>query len=270
MHGRDTGCEVQVKRLSKQFGARLAVRELDLTLGRSEFVTIVGVSGSGKSTLLRLLCALETPTAGQIDISDERGARADQVRVVFQEPRLLPWRSVLDNVRVGLHDADSAQRAQDVLDKVGLRDRLHEYPGPLSGGQKQRVALARALFCDPALMLFDEPFGALDALTRMSAQRLVEDVWLERGFTALLVTHDVEEAVLLGDRVLVFDAGRVTHEVRVDLPRPRARDNPEVGRLTGVLLRAILTADDAAQASHARTSRHDATLVRPVQAPARG
>jgi sulfonate transport system ATP-binding protein len=165
------------------------------------------------------------------------------VRVVFQEPRLLPWRSVLQNVLIGLAAAQEA-RARQVLDQVGLGDRLHEYPGVLSGGQRQRVALARALVHEPRVMLFDEPFGALDALTRVSAQRLVESLWSQHGFTALLVTHDVEEAVLLGDRVVVFEDGRIIDSVRVDLPRPRRRENPALGRLTGALLATIFGGSD--------------------------
>jgi sulfonate transport system ATP-binding protein len=211
-------------------------------------VTIVGRSGSGKSTLLRILCGLEQPDRGSANVA------GGTVRVVFQEPRLLPWRSVLQNVLIGLSAADDA-RGRAVLDQVGLGDRLHEYPGVLSGGQRQRVALARALVHEPQVMLFDEPFGALDALTRVGAQRLVESLWRLHGFTALLVTHDVEEAVLLGDRVLVLEEGRIAGSVRVDLPRPRTREMPEVGRLTGALLAAIFGGSEPPGQGAARAVR---------------
>ncbi|HWN69706.1 MAG TPA: ABC transporter ATP-binding protein, partial [Haliangium sp.] len=208
--------------------------------------------GSGKSTLLRILCGLERPDRGAACVA------GGSVRVVFQEPRLLPWRSVLQNVLIGLSSVDEA-RARAVLDQVGLGERLHEYPGVLSGGQRQRVALARALVHEPQVMLFDEPFGALDALTRVSAQRLVESLWRQRGFTALLVTHDVEEAVLLGDRVLVLEEGRVVHSVRVDLPRPRTREMPDVGRLAGALLAAIFGSAEESGRSVATASTPDVT-----------
>jgi len=236
------GARVSLDRLEKRFGERAVLRGLDLDIEPGELVTIVGQSGSGKSTLLRILCGLEAPSSGS--------ARVDggPVRVVFQEPRLLPWRSVLQNVLIGLTAAQEA-RARQVLDQVGLGDRLHEYPGVLSGGQRQRVALARALVHEPRVMLFDEPFGALDALTRVSAQGLFESLWSQHGFTALLVTHDVEEAVLLGDRVLVFEDGRIIDSLRVDLPRPRRRGTPELGRLTSALLATIFGGSDGPESS---------------------
>jgi sulfonate transport system ATP-binding protein len=248
------GAHVRIEGLTKSYGARPVLHGIDLTLEPSELVTVVGQSGSGKSTLLRILCGLEAPSAGQVRIAHGLATQDDGVRVVFQEPRLLPWRSALDNVRVGQNrDAQSERAAREVLCSVGLGDRLHDYPGSLSGGQKQRVSLARALLHEPALMLLDEPFGALDALTRIGAQRLVEKLWQERGFTGLLVTHDVEEAVLLGDRVLVFDEGRVVAHVNVDLPRPRTRANPEVGRLATVLLDVIFAQDSEARAARIST-----------------
>jgi sulfonate transport system ATP-binding protein len=247
------GARVALDGLEKRFGERAVLRGIDLDIAPGELVTIVGRSGSGKSTLLRILCGLEAPSRGS--------ARVDggPVRVVFQEPRLLPWRSALQNVAIGL-PATREAHARQVLDQVGLGDRLHEYPGVLSGGQRQRVALARALVHEPQVMLLDEPFGALDALTRVSAQRLVESLWTRHGFTALLVTHDVEEAVLLGDRVLVFEDGRIIDGVRVDLPRPRRHENPAIGRLTGALLATIFGAGDGeSPAPPAPRPRPDAT-----------
>jgi sulfonate transport system ATP-binding protein len=252
------GARVALERLEKRFGERQVLRAIDLDVEPGELVTIVGRSGSGKSTLLRILCGLEQPGGGSARVT------GGSVRVMFQEPRLLPWRSVLQNVAIGLPAAAQA-RAAAVLDQVGLGERLHEYPGALSGGQRQRVALARALVHEPQVMLLDEPFGALDALTRVGAQRLVESLWLRHGFTALLVTHDVEEAVLLGDRVLVLEEGRIVDSVRVELPRPRTREMPDVGRLAGALLAVILGGSGAPEPGVARAMIEPA--IRPV-APA--
>ncbi|WP_433926323.1 ABC transporter ATP-binding protein [Sorangium cellulosum] len=239
-----SGARVLLDRLEKRFGDKPVLSGIELDVRPGELLTIVGRSGSGKSTLLRILCGLEEPTGGAARVLTREGvAGGAAVRVVFQEPRLMPWRTVLQNVCIGL-PKERRERARDVLARVGLLDRQDDYPGVLSGGQRQRVALARALVHDPKVLLLDEPFGALDALTRIGAQRLVESLWVQHGFTAILVTHDVEEAVLLGDRVLVFDEGRIVESVAVDLPRPRARELPEVGRLTGALLRTILASGD--------------------------
>lgn len=162
---------------------------------------------------------------------------------MFQEPRLLPWASVLANVEIGLRDRgrgpDGRHRALDALRQVGLADRGGDWPSPLSGGQKQRVALARALVSRPRVLMFDEPLGALDALTRMSMQRLIEQLWLDEGFTAIMVTHDVAEAVMLADRVVVLDGGQVAMDQLIDLPRPRDRGSPEVARFEGMILREL-------------------------------
>jgi sulfonate transport system ATP-binding protein len=263
------GARVVLEQVDKRFGDRLALAGIDLDIRPGELVTVVGRSGSGKSTLLRVLCGLEQPTRGAARVLASREIAArEAVRVVFQEPRLLPWRTVLENVCIGMPRGRDA-RARDVLDRVGLGDRLNDYPGVLSGGQRQRVALARALVHDPQVLLLDEPFGALDALTRIGAQRLVESLWAQRRFTAILVTHDVEEAVLLGDRVLVFDEGRVVESVVVDLPRPRAREVPEVGRLAGVLLDAIFRSPSDDGWPSRRGAREDASRhPTPVLAPA--
>jgi sulfonate transport system ATP-binding protein len=217
--------------LETEISGRRILRGIDLRARAGEFISIVGRSGSGKSTLLRVLAGLQAPTGGRLQV-------ATKPIMMFQEPRLLPWRSVVQNVCIGLDRPDRAA-AERVLSQVGLLPRMHEYPTVLSGGQKQRVALARALMHRPQLMLFDEPFGALDALTRLSMQRLVEDLWQAHGFSAVLVTHDVDEAVLLGDRVLVIDEGQVVHDREVSLPRPRVRSSPEVGRHAAELLQVI-------------------------------
>jgi sulfonate transport system ATP-binding protein len=235
------GASVVLEGLSKDFGERQVLGGVDLSIPPGQFVAVVGRSGSGKSTLLRLLCGLEEPSRGSARVIDADGKDArDQVRVVFQEPRLLPWKTLLANVGIGTRGKNDALGRQ-VLASVGLGDRLNDYPGVLSGGQKQRVALARALVHEPCVMLLDEPFGALDALTRIEAQRLVEDLWAERGFTALLVTHDVTEAVLLADRVLLIEDGRIAESFDVAVPRPRRRDNAELARITGAVLDRIFS-----------------------------
>ncbi len=239
------GASVRFERLDKSFGQRGVLRGIDLSIDAGQFVAVVGRSGSGKSTLLRLLCGLEQPSAGALQVRDASGADARAgVRVVFQEPRLLPWKTLVDNVCVGGKKADR-ERARGVLASVGLADRAHEYPGVLSGGQRQRVALARALMHEPSVMLLDEPFGALDALTRIEAQRLVEKLWLEHGFTALLVTHDVSEAVLLADRVLLIDEGRIAQSFEVDVPRAERRGSAQLAKISAAVLDRIFDASSS-------------------------
>lgn len=259
---RTQGARVVLERLEKQFDERRVLCGVDVEIAPGELVALVGRSGSGKSTLLRLLSGLEEPSAGSVRVVDDRDEDVRHaVRVVFQEPRLLPWRSVLANVCIGMPDRD-ATRARRVLGSVGLADRAEEYPGVLSGGQRQRVALARALVHDPRLLLLDEPFGALDALTRIEAQSLVERLWLERGFTAILVTHDVGEAVLLGDRVLVIDGGRIAAQFEVDLPRPRRRDQAGVASVTEAVLAAIFDGVEPAlrEGEASRGPHHDSGI----------
>jgi sulfonate transport system ATP-binding protein len=163
---------------------------------------------------------------------------------MFQEPRLLPWARVLSNVEVGLgrerKSPDAQARAESALVEVGLADKRSQWPAVLSGGQKQRVALARALVSQPRVLAFDEPLGALDALTRISMQRLLERVWHDQGFTAILVTHDVAEAVALADRVLVIEDGRIAQDFSVDVPRPRQRGSVELAALEGAILKNLL------------------------------
>lgn len=225
------GAELSLRALTAKLSGREILRGIDLQVKPGEFVSVVGRSGSGKSTLLRVLAGLEQPASGDL------GVGAPPI-VMFQEPRLLPWRSVLQNISLGLATPDT-KRALRVLEQVGLADRAHDYPSTLSGGQRQRVALARALMHRPEVLLLDEPFGALDALTRISAQKLVESLWRELGFSAVLVTHDVEEAVLLGDHVLVLDEGRIVYREEIALPRPRPRNSAEVGRIAARVLQAI-------------------------------
>jgi sulfonate transport system ATP-binding protein len=236
------GLSLTIRGLRKSFGDNAVLRGIDLHIPAGQFVAIVGRSGCGKSTLLRLIAGLETATAGTIGFDEE--ARAQDVRVMFQEPRLLPWARVFSNVEVGLGreraSADAQARAEDALVEVGLGDKRAQWPSVLSGGQKQRVALARALVSRPRVLAFDEPLGALDALTRISMQRLLERVWCDQGFTAILVTHDVSEAVALADRVLVIEDGRVAHDFTVDIARPRQRGSAELAALEGSILKNLL------------------------------
>ncbi len=217
---------VKVENISKSFGATTALHPLSLQFGRGEVVAIVGRSGSGKSTLLRLIAGLDTPTSGRIFIEEEPLLPGinPRARLMFQDAALLPWLSVLENVLLATRrGADRRQVARSTLEHVGLAAREREWPLVLSGGQRQRVALARALASAAELILFDEPLGALDALTRLEMQNLIERLWLENRFTAVLVTHDVEEAVALADRVLVMEGGKLIFETAVNLDRPRAR-----------------------------------------------
>jgi sulfonate transport system ATP-binding protein len=239
-----SGASVHARGLAKAFGAKTVLRGLDLVVPGGQFLAIVGRSGCGKSTLLRLIAGLETPDAGRLGLGEAGERPRDVARVMFQEPRLLPWSDLLGNVAVGLGAGadrpDGRRRAAEALERVGLADRAGEWPAVLSGGQKQRVALARALVSRPRLLALDEPLGALDALTRIEMQRLLESVWLREGFTAILVTHDVAEAVALADRIVLIDRGALALDVAVDLPRPRRRGSPEAAALEGEILARLL------------------------------
>jgi len=230
-----TGAPVVVRGLTVEFGENRVLDRLDLDLAAGEFISIVGRSGCGKSTLLRAILGLLKPSAGGIE-TDVAAAR-----VVFQEPRLLPWASVRDNVAVGARGiadgADQAERDRLIdarLAEVGLADKANAWPATLSGGQRQRVSLARALISRPRLLVLDEPLGALDALTRIEMQGLLERVWTSERFSALLVTHDVAEAVALGDRVIVLEGGRIALDIRIDVPRPRRHGDAELARVEGL------------------------------------
>jgi len=218
------GLAVQLRGVGKNFSEREVLNDIDLRIEPGEFVAIVGRSGCGKSTLLRLMAGLETASAGAITLDGEplAGRRPD-MRIMFQDARLLPWKRVLDNIALGLTGPDAKPRAREALAHVGLADRADDWPAVLSGGQRQRVALARALVHAPRLLLLDEPLGALDALTRIEMQQLIESLWHRHGFTALLVTHDVAEAVALGDRVLLIEDRAIALDERVALARPRSR-----------------------------------------------
>ncbi len=235
--------QLSLQNVVKRFGNNTVLDQLSLEIRQGEFIAVVGKSGCGKSTLLRLLAGLELPSEGAVLVEGQslRGLNP-QARMMFQDSRLLPWRRVLDNVALGLSRMGQ-ERSHWALQQVGLDSRAHDWTTRLSGGQKQRVALARALVSQPQLLLLDEPLGSLDALTRLDMQRLIEQLWCEQGFTAVLVTHDVEEAIALADRVLVVKSGTVAASISVSLPRPRDSTIPEFGLLKRQVLSYILETD---------------------------
>jgi sulfonate transport system ATP-binding protein len=231
---------VVINNVGIALGGRTVLEHFDAQVSAGEFVAIVGRSGCGKSTLLRSVVGLETPQTGTITLGNVAASNGKpDVRIMFQDSRLLPWKRILSNVMLGLEPSVIPQ-ARRVLAQVGLAERANDWPASLSGGQRQRVALARALVHDPNLLLLDEPLGSLDALTRIEMQRLIEDVWRSRGFTALLVTHDVAEAISLADRVILIEDGRVALDEAVHLPRPRTRGSARFAALEERILGRLL------------------------------
>lgn len=223
----------------KSFGARHIIKGIHLDIQEGEFVAIVGRSGCGKSTLLRLLAQLDQVSDGQIvsfEHTDQE--RLQGTRLMFQDARLLPWKTVLENVDLGLA-GDWKPRAFKVLADVGLAERAHDWPSSLSGGQKQRVALARALIHQPKVLLLDEPLGALDALTRLEMQQLITKLWQQYGFTVVLVTHDINEAVLTAQRVILIEQGQIDLDIPIRLPYPRTQLT-EVAHIEQKVLERIL------------------------------
>ncbi len=221
---------VRVRRARKSFGQRTILDGIDLDIRAGEFVALLGKSGTGKTTLLRILAGLETLDGGEVLVPPVR-------TVVFQEPRLVPSKRIIDNVLLGQRRTTSTRAAAGkALAEVGLSRHARAWPSTLSGGEAQRAALARALVREPDLLLLDEPFAALDALTRLSMQDLVGDLCRRHAPAVLVVTHDVDEAITLADRVVVLTDGRFSLDVRVDLERPRRRDAAEFVELRGQLL----------------------------------
>jgi len=223
---------VRARDVVRRFGDRTVLDHLDVSIARSEFVVLLGPSGCGKSTLLRLLAGLDLPDGGEVEVPLERA-------IVFQGDRLLPWQKVWRNVTIGLTGADARQRALEVLAEVGLSERANAWPKTLSGGEAQRVALARALVTEPDLVLLDEPFSALDAITRLHMHDLVRRLHERHGAAMLLVTHDVAEAIALGDRILVMSQGRIgsTYDVRMSAEDRRSSQARE--DLRGQLLQDL-------------------------------
>lgn len=242
----------QMKNIHKSFEndglSRKVITGIDLNVEAGEFVAIVGRSGCGKSTLLRLIAGLEQIDEGQLEFGQE-DEKNNGIRVMFQDSRLLPWRKVWQNVALGLKK-EGKSKAEQVLEEVGLSPWKDNWPLVLSGGQKQRVALARALVHEPGLLLLDEPLGALDALTRIEMQQLIERIWQQRHFTALLVTHDVSEAIALADRIILIDEGKIKLDVQVNLPRPRKRGSSAFAELEAKILQELLGLEEEATHPH--------------------
>jgi sulfonate transport system ATP-binding protein len=234
---------IKLEGLQKSFRTHAVLQGIDLDVMPGEFVAIVGRSGCGKSTMLRLIAGLDVPSAGNVFLDGQTSHRINPtVRMMFQDARLLPWQRVLANVELGLIGSKESdkQTALQVLQQVGLRERAREWSAVLSGGQRQRVALARALASEPRVLLLDEPLGALDALTRIEMQHLLEELWQEKKFTALLITHDVEESVVLADRVVLIEDGRIELDFQVSLPRPRARGNAVFAETVECILQRVM------------------------------
>lgn len=229
-----------LRRVSRTFDGRRVLSNIDFDIGVGEFVILVGKSGCGKSTLLRIVGGLDDGADGAIDVTPSHA-------ICFQDPRLLPWKSVWRNVVIGLEGSarDLRARAMTALREVGLVERAEAWPLTLSGGEAQRVALARALVRTPELLLLDEPFAALDALTRLKMQQQVLSLWREHRISMLFVTHDVDEALLLADRIVLIEAGRITREFHVGLDRPRHREHPQFAKLRRELLQSLGVDEDA-------------------------
>jgi len=233
---------IKVDHLSKRFGtgpdAVTALDDVNLEVSGHTFVSVVGPSGCGKSTLLNILSDIETPTSGRVSITHE--GTAARVGYVFQSARLLPWRSVMDNLLLVQQEKDAAarRRCQDYLDMVSLGHRTKDYPGMLSGGMQQRVGIARAFSIEPDVLLMDEPFSHLDAITARTLRRDLHTLWQETKKTVMFVTHDVGEAVELSNRVVVFaKGGQVREDIAIDLPFPRDPANEQVAITKANILR---------------------------------
>lgn len=251
------GMHLVIEGLRKSFGNQTVLQGIDLEVLPGEFVAIVGRSGCGKSTLLRLIAGLDAPSEGNIYLDGKRSYRFNPtVRMMFQDARLLPWEKVLSNVELGLFGSKRNVRhnALQVLHAVGLHERAFEWPAVLSGGQRQRIALARALVSEPPLLLLDEPLGALDALTRIEMQQLLENLWQEKQFTSLLITHDVEEAIVLADRVVLIENGQIALDHRIDLPRPRERGNAVFAQTVEKILQRVMSRQEVSRDAFAIAS----------------
>jgi NitT/TauT family transport system ATP-binding protein len=247
---------LQVEHLNKTFpaiergsGPTTAIDDLTFEIGGHVFVSVVGPSGCGKSTLLNIVSGIETATRGSVTVSqDDRPAR---LGYVFQEPRLLPWRTVDQNMRYVLDGEDVRDRAEEYLRMVGLRDSGDKFPGQLSGGMQQRVGIARAFAVEPDLLLMDEPFSHLDAITARSLREQLQAIWTKAKKTVLFVTHDIAEAVQLSNRVLILaPGGRLYADVPIELPYPRRASDQAVAMAQAELLGRFETMQEEADAAH--------------------
>ena len=243
---------VSIKNVSRIFkkedkSSTEALKNVSFDVGDGEFVCLLGPSGCGKTTLLRIIAGLETRTSGDITLNGVSITGPDPKRgMVFQQYSLFPWRTVIDNVTFGLEmqgidKAESRRSVEKYIELVGLKQFKNSYPYELSGGMQQRAAIARALANEPEVLLMDEPFGALDAQTRNILQDELLRIWEQRHVTFIFVTHSVDEAVVLSDRIVVMTArpGKIKEIVEVDLPRPRSRTSPEVNRLRDRVLKLL-------------------------------
>jgi len=221
---------IRIRSLSRIFGQKTVLHNLNIDLYAGEFVVLIGRSGSGKTTLLRTLAGLDTEGSETVKVPGP-------VSYVFQEPRLLPWKTVLKNVALGLKEKNATARATQALEEVGLSDRLQHWPSILSGGESQRVSLARALVREPKLLLLDEPFSALDAFTKAHMQEMIISLWKRHKPIVLMVTHDINEAILLADRVLVLADGYLRSEYRVTEARPRIVSRPSLVQMREKIMR---------------------------------
>jgi sulfonate transport system ATP-binding protein len=240
-----TGTEaVRIRDLYRQYGDRGILTGLDLDIRQGEFVALLGPSGSGKTTLLRTLAALDHDVkgSGQVDVPEK-------ISVVFQDARLLPWSRVLDNVILGYEGPNARQRGRTALAEVGIAGRERAWPSELSGGEAQRAALARSLVWEPELLLLDEPFGALDALTRTRMHGLLRELCVQHRPAVLLITHDVDEAITLADRVLLLDKGRIGLDLAIDIPHPRSYRDVRLGEYRERLFAALGLHEDARTAT---------------------
>lgn len=238
---------IEVNEVSKTFGALQVLEKVDFSIEQGEFAAIVGPSGCGKSTVLRMIAGLEDPGTGEVRASGELVVKPDPDRMlIFQEHALYPWRTVARNVGFGLELAgvpknDRTPRVDEVLEKVGLSGFQNYYPHQLSGGMRQRAAIARALVTDPGVLLLDEPFGALDAITKIDMQNELLRLWQGSGKTVLLITHDIDEALYLADTVYVMSPrpGRIIEIIRPEAPRPRNRNSTEFSVLRELIMRHL-------------------------------
>lgn len=243
---------VQLHHVSRHFAAGTVLDRLNLNIAQGEFVALLGRSGSGKTTLLRALAGLDQVDEGTLQVPKNCAA-------VFQEPRLMPWKRAWKNVALGVRRDDAVTRAHAALGEVGLAHRVNAWPVTLSGGEAQRVALARALVREPELLLLDEPFAALDALTRIKMHRLIVELWQKHLPAVLLVTHDVDEAILLADRILVLDQGVICEEISVKQSRPRSNSHAEFQQIRQRLLE-LLGVNTDESAGSALVGNHPANV----------
>lgn len=235
--------QIDVEQASKSFGEKEVLKDINLSIKKGQFVAIIGQSGSGKSTFLRLAAGLDELTEGKLLYNQTSLDQSNiNVTMMYQDSRLLPWKTVIENINLGL-EKKGEEQAEQVLGAVGLSEHKDKWPAQLSGGQQQRVALGRALIHEPSLLLLDEPLSALDAFTRLEMQNLIETIWNKSGFTTLLVTHDVREAIRLADRIILIEDGNLSMDLEIDYPRPRQLSDAKLAVLEEQILNRIMNGE---------------------------